>query len=91
MELVLVKIDSSEWDFMWAWLDKHPLNEGLTEPSIALHEGEMWAYMGSYKQKERIVHTFRHRKHPTTQKLEEISVQASAHMNLSQIQKKYKI
>lgn len=91
MELVLVKVNGSEWEYMWNWLAQHPLNEGITEPSVALHEGQAWQYTGSYKQNERVIHSFRHRLHPRTLRREEVNVQASEGMNLTEIQKKFKL
>lgn len=67
MEYVLIKTDSNEWNAMWEWLAKHPLNEGLTEPMVALNEenGEAWQYMGSFRGHGGVtVHEFRHRSHP---------------------------
>lgn len=67
MEFILIKPDSNEWNKMWEWVAKHPLNEGITEPTVALNElnGEAWQYMGSYRSKDgRVVSEFRHRSHP---------------------------
>lgn len=67
MEFVLIKRESAEWNHMWDWVAKHPLNEGMQEPTVALNElnGEAWQYMGSYRGKDgTMVHEFRHRSHP---------------------------
>jgi len=91
MELILIKQDTAEWDYMWEWLSNHPLNEGLEEPSIAVNNGEGWQYMGSYKQDERVLHTFRHRQHPKYNKLETVSVSASKELTPEQIVKNFKL
>ena len=64
MEMVLIKQGSNEWNKMWQQLADHPLNEGIDEPTLALNEGEVWQYMGSFKNDSRIIHEFRHRIHP---------------------------
>jgi len=79
MEYVLIKTDSNEWNEMWEWLAKHPLNEGLTEPMVALNEdnGEAWQYMGSFRGHGGVtVHSFRHRSHPIDNQLKKLSVNA---------------
>jgi hypothetical protein len=54
MEIVFVKRDSTEWLFMWLWLE------------LELIEYEVWEYVGSYRQEDKTVHEF---KHITTHKL----------------------
>ena len=91
MELVLIKTDCPEWDFMWNWLASHPLNKGLDEPTTALNENEAWQYMGSYQQKERLLHTFRHRNHPVTNSRQQVSVQSSEAFTQDQIHRTDKL
>ena len=93
MELVIVEIGSPEWEYMWNWLTAHPLNSGLEEPSVASHpeSGEAWQYMGSFRQGDRVIHEFRHRMHPVTQKREDLKVQASGELTPEQIKKSFKI
>lgn len=67
MDIIFVKQDSIEWNAMWDYLSKHPINEGLEYPKIAYNNGESWQYMGSFKQGDKIIAEFRHRKHPKTQ------------------------
>ena len=65
MEMLIIKEDSNEWNHMWNWVANHPLNDKLTEPTAALHEGEAWQYMGSLRSQDgRVVSEFRHRNHP---------------------------
>lgn len=67
MEFVLIKPESKEWTHMWEWIAKHPLNDGLEEPTVALNEqnGEAWQYMGSFRSiKGDVISEFRHRCHP---------------------------
>ena len=61
MEFILIKEGSSEWDYLWNWLGNHPINANIDSPTIALHEGEAWQYMGSWKQGDSVIHTLRHR------------------------------
>jgi hypothetical protein len=91
MELVLIKQDTPEWEYMWNWLASHPLNEGIENPSLAVNNGEAWQYMGSYKQGERVLHTFRHRQHPRYNKTENVSVSASKELTEEQIAKNFKL
>ena len=91
MELILIEPDSPEWNYMWNWLEKHPLNEGIEDPSIALNEGQTWQYMGSYKQDTRVLHTFRHRIHPTTKEIQNLTLEASKDLTDEQIVKKFKL
>lgn len=91
MNLVLIEPDSIEWNYMWEWLSSHPINKGIENPSIALHEGEAWQYMGSLKEKERTIHQFRHRNHPVTNGVESLSVSASDGFSDNQITNQYKL
>lgn len=91
MELVLLVIDSPEWEYAWNWVAEHPINNGLEEPSVALNNGQTWEYMGSYKQGSRVIHSFRHRMHPVTHKVEELNLMASPDFGPEQIQKKFKL
>lgn len=91
MELVLIEPDSPEWLFMWDWLAKHPLNKDIELPMVAMNQGQAWQYMGSYKQKERVIHTFRHRNHPTTGSIQTTSVAASDNLTQEQINKIFRL
>ena len=91
MELILITPESDEWNYMWKWLAEHPINEGITEPTIAYNEGESWQYMGSYKQKERVIHTFRHRNFPKGNYVKTLSVSASPNLTPNQISKEFKL
>lgn len=90
MNLVLIKIGSPEWELMWKWVEEHPLNKDLEDPSTALNEGEAWQYMGSYQLDERIIHTFRHRNHPRTNRVQNISLQGTNKLDNNQIEKTFK-
>lgn len=74
MEMILLNPQSSEWDFIWQWLEDHPLNEGLEDKKLAKNENEGWQYMGSWRQGENVVSEFRHRNHPLTQSMHNLSV-----------------
>jgi hypothetical protein len=77
MELVLIKENSVEWVTMWEKVATHPVNEGLENPKEAFNEGESWQYMGSLKEKDKVIHQLRHRKHPVTQNLYNLVFYAS--------------
>lgn len=93
MEMVLIKQDSNEWNYMWEWLENHPLNEGITDPSLALHEksGELWEYMGSYRQNAKVIHEFRHRCHPKSERVEYLKTYASENITDEDIEKVVKM
>ena len=91
MELVLIDPSSLEWQYMWEWLEKHPINEGLENPSSAINNYEAWQYMGSFKQNDKLIHEFRHKNHPLTNSLQALKVSASSGFTPDQISKKYKL
>lgn len=91
MELVLIEPNSHEWNYMWEWLASHPINEGIIEPTAALNDGEAWQYMGSYKQDDRVIHSFRHRNHPRINERKDLNVQASDKFTTDQIHRKFKL
>lgn len=90
MELILIKINSKEWEFMWEWLANHPFNDGIENPSLALNNNEGWRYTGSYKEGNRVISTFRHRCHPLTNEIKDLSV---SHDNFDEndIEKRFKL
>jgi hypothetical protein len=77
MEMLIVKQNSQEWDWMWEYVAAHPINEDIQEPSVAINEGESWQYMCSFKHTDKIIHTFRHRLHPRFQRTEHIVFNSS--------------
>lgn len=92
MEMVLIKPESREWNYMWDWVANHPLNEGLTEPSTAISEdGEVWQYMGSFRQNNLTIHEFRHRYHPVTNNREYLKVKCSEDITDEDIEKVLKV
>jgi hypothetical protein len=91
MELIFVKKETQEWEYIWNYLANHPINEGLTEPKTAYNEGEAWQYMGSYKNGNKIIHDFRHRYHPRTLDVYKITFNASEEFTNEQIDKTIKI
>ncbi len=88
MEFVLIKEGSSEWDYMWNWLGKHPINNNIDNPTIALNDNEAWQYMGSWKQDNKAIHTFRHRQHPITRDTRNVSVSASKDFTADMVEPK---
>jgi len=91
MELVIIEMDSPEWEYMWNWLAEHPINKDLDNPSLATNNGEVWQYMGSYKLKNKVIHCLRHRYHPLTNRVENLSLNASDSFDVNQIKKSFKI
>lgn len=91
MELVLIKIDSIEWNVMWDWVGSHPINQGIENPSVALNEGEGWQYMGTIMQGNKAIHQIRHKHHPVTNTIQNISCNASESFTKDQIAKEFKI
>lgn len=91
MELVLIEPNSPEWEYMWKWLEEHPINKDIEEPTLAMNEGEAWQYMGTFKQDDRIIHEFRHRNHPATGLRQYLKVSGSDTFTQEQIHKKFKL
>lgn len=89
MQFILLKENSPSWNFIWDWLAKHPINEGIAEPIMALNENEAWQYMGTYKQDEKVISEFRHRKHPRTNNVYYLRI--SHAINPEDIQKSYNL
>jgi hypothetical protein len=87
MEMIILKENCPEWEYAWNWLANHPLNKGLENPDIALHNEEGWQYMGSYRQNGQVIHEFRHRSHPVTDTVQFLKVNASDAMNAEDIEK----
>lgn len=69
MEFIILKEDSQEWGIMWDMLRLHPINAQESEPCIAFNNGEVWQYMGTYRNKETLISEFRHRCHPYSQEM----------------------
>jgi hypothetical protein len=91
MELIFVKQNSTEWNYIWDFVAKHPINEDLEEPQTAWNEGEAWQYMGSFKNKTKVIHEFRHRQHPKTNDVYKITFNGSETFSDDQIEKQTKI
>lgn len=91
MEFVLIEIDSEEWEYLWNWVAEHPINKGVVDPSSALHKGESWQYMGSFKQGSKVIHELRHRNHPLTNSVQTLKLKASESFEPRQAKKTYKI
>lgn len=88
MEMVLIKPESNEWNYMWDWVASHPINKGLEDPSTAMSEDkEVWQYMGSFRQNNQTIHEFRHRNHPVTNSVQTLKVMNSETMSNEDIEK----
>jgi|688.fasta_scaffold2065675_1 hypothetical protein len=86
MEFVLIKRDSPEWHYIWTWLEKHPINEGINDPSVAINNQECWQYTGTFKNGKDAVHSFRHKNHPKTNYIINLSLNASDSFSDDQIE-----
>lgn len=91
MELLFIKQDQSEWDYIWLWLELHPINQGLDDPRSANNNGIVWEYMGSYHNNNKVIHEFVHKNHPKTNKSYVATLEASETFNDNQIEKRIKI
>lgn len=93
MELIILNIGSPEWEYAWDWVASHPLNETLENPSVAENPetNQTWQYVGTFMQKGKAIHEFRHRHHPLTNRREYLYLNASENFNEDQIAKKIKI
>jgi hypothetical protein len=77
MEYIIFKEGSDDWNFIWDWLDKHPINEGLEKPKVALNENDFscWMYMGTFKKDDIVISDFKHRNHPITNSYQKLTLQ----------------
>ena len=66
MEMIIFKEGSNSYNLMWDWIKNHPINAGIENPEIAYNDGDTWQHMGSFRQGDRTISEFRHRKHPST-------------------------
>ncbi len=65
-EVLFIKPEHPEWEYMWALVAQHPLNEGVEEPTVADFSYECWQYMDTSLYGGELKHCFRHRCHPNT-------------------------
>jgi len=91
MDIVIVEQGSDEWNYLWDYVAKHPINEGLEEPRVAFNQGEQFQYMGSYRQGDKIIHSVRHRQHPRDNNRKDINFYASDKFTSEQISKVIKV
>jgi hypothetical protein len=91
MDLVIIERETAEWNYMWEWLENHPINEDIEEPRLALNNGELWQYMGSYRQDNKYLSEFRHREHPRTNKIEKIVFEHKEPIKAESISKVIKV
>jgi hypothetical protein len=91
MDLVIIERESAEWNYMWEWLENHPINEGIENPRLALNNGELWQYMSSYYQNGKILHEFRHKNHPKTNNIQRMVFEGSDKFNETQIAVRKKV
>ena len=91
MDFVILKRDSQEWINLWDKLSKHPINENIEEPNVALNNGETWQYLSSFLNEGKLVHELRHRNHPTTGRVEKIVFHGTENISDDQIDIRKKI
>jgi hypothetical protein len=75
MEYIVLKQESPSWEWCWNWLNDNPINAGITDPSIALNDGNAWEYMGTVRNKGIAISSFKHNSHPFDNEQKNISVQ----------------
>lgn len=90
MEWILISPNTTEWSYIWDYVAKHPLNEGLADPD-APNEDQKWQYIGSFMEKDKVIHELRHRTHPVTNKAEYLRFMASPDLTPDQICKKFRL
>lgn len=92
MELILLKLDSKELEYIWNYIEKHPINEGVEDPTRTLNNGYGWAYMGSFMQGNRVIHQIQHKNHPSTNTIKTICLNASDGFNPNEdIEKSFRL
>ena len=91
MELVLLKSDSATYLKAWKFVEEHPMNSGLDNPTVAMNESEAWNYIGSFLQGNKLISEFRHRNHPITNTIVKLSVLADNDFDESEILKRFKL
>lgn len=77
MDVLFIKREQPEWNYMWNLMAKHRLNEGLEEPTVAHFNYEGWQYMDTSVYDGQLAHCFRHRCHPKTQRREYLRLSVS--------------
>jgi len=91
MDFILITEFSTEWNYMWEWIQNHPINEGLENQKIAENNGAVWEYMGSYMQGKKAIHEFRHISHPSNNETIKLSLASSNQLSDDEIAKRFKI
>jgi hypothetical protein len=91
MDIVLIERNTPEWEYMWQWLESHPINENIEDPRQAVNNNEAWQYMGSARQDNKVIHSFRHRQHPRDNGRKDLSCYASDKFNDQEINKVIKV
>ena len=92
MDLILLKLESNELQYIWEYIENHPINEGIEDPTRTLNNGHGWAYMGSFMQGNKVIHQIQHKCHPTTNAIRTICLRASDRFNPNEeIAKSFKL
>jgi hypothetical protein len=91
MDFVIIKRDSQEWINLWDKLSNHPINENIEEPNIALNNGETWQYLGTYKNKDKLISEFRHRNHPAYNNVQKVVFEHDKDFDMSCIEVSKKV
>ena len=91
MDIVIVERETPEWQFIWDYIAKHPINEGIIAPELSTNNGQTWEYMGSYRQGNKVIHSMRHRSHPRDNQRKDITFHASEKFTNEQISKVIKV
>lgn len=91
MEIVLIKTDSKEYEYLWDFIENHPLNKGIENPKVALNQDEHWRYIGTITDGKRYIHTVQHTCHPYDNQFKEVSIDASKDFDVSDITERFKL
>lgn len=83
---------SPEWNFLWGFVEQHPINENIDEPTLALNNNQAWEYMGSYRQGNKVIHEVQHKYHIKTDGVVKLTFNASKDFNPdNDIEKSFKL
>lgn len=83
--MLILKLDSKEWDYMLTYLNEHPINEGRPFPTP--NDEIKWKYMGTYRHNGKVLHDFLHKNHPMINEEKKLVFSASKELRDEDIEK----
>ena len=89
IDLVLLKVGSPEFQWMWNEVANHPVNEGIEFPTISFNPeiDACWIYKYSIRRDNEVLHELIHMRHPITEDKYNLIINASPHFNEGDIEK----